>query len=441
MPVWLAGTETQRADIARSVLDGQRVALGLTERGHGADLVASEMSGYRTDSGYVVNGTKWLINNVRLARYLCLLVREHEGRGLRSLTLLLVDLHQLPASSYELLPRIATHGIRGADIAGIRFHDAPVPASACVGAPGRGLELTARSLMVTRTLVPGLSLGALDTALRCTLDFLRERRLYGGLATDIPYVRDELAAAYLDLTVAGVVARSCVRVLHALPQLAPISSAVAKYLVPHVVEARMRKLATVLGARWFLREDHWFGIFEKLVRDARLFGLFDGSEPVVLTALAAQLQCLAETGTDPHAADEIFIRDDVSTSDFSRLADMEMVADDDPVTAGAEDVCLALEMRPDLAGPAALLRHDNQTLRARAEHSVVSRSEDGQRLADRYARLFAAVCLARSWPDAPAPLLGAGITSLLRPGTRMPPATSEALFHEMEQWDRQEVPC
>lgn len=444
MPVWLAGTPRQRTDVARAVLDGQRVALALTEWAHGADLVASEVTGYRTDSGFLVNGTKWLINNVRLARYLCLLVREPGRQGLRSLTVLLVDLRALPASSYELLPRIATHGIRGADIAGIRFCNAPVPASSCIGTPGRGLELTARSLIVTRTLVPGLSLGALDTGLRCTLDFVRERRLYGGLATGIPYVQDELAAAYLDLTVAGVVARACVRVLDALPSLAPVSCAVAKYLVPHLVEARMRKLATVLGARWFLREDHWFGIFEKLVRDARLFGLFDGSEPVVLSALAAQLPCLAEPGTNPRAADGIFEYDDVTaggTPLSPALADMVMVADEDPVTAGVEDLCLRLEMRPDLADAATLLRRQSHELRARAEQPVDSRSEDGQRLADRYARLFAAVCLAASWSDARAPFLGAGITALLRPGTRMPRATSKMLFEELERWDEADPLC
>lgn len=443
MPVWLAGTPAQRTKLARAVLDGQRVALGLTERNHGADLVASETTASRTDSGYLVNGTKWLINNARLAQYLCLLVREPERQGLRSLTLLLVDLRELPASSYELLPRIATHGIRGADIAGIRFRDAPIPASACVGSPGRGLELTARSLIVTRTLVPGLSLGALDTGLRCTLDFLRTRQLYGGLATDIPYVRDELAAAYLDLTMADVVTRSCVRVLHALPQLAPVSSAVAKYLVPHLVEARMRRLATLLGARWFLREDHWFGIFEKLVRDARLFGLFDGSGPVVLSALAAQLPCLVEPGTDTRVADGLFGHDATTGGGplSSALPDIPIVADEDPVTAGADDLCIALEMRADLADAAALMRRTSHELRARAERSVDPRSEGGQRLADRYARLFAAVCLARSWPEGLAPVLGAGITALLRPGTRMPRAASEALFEELVRWDRQAVPC
>lgn len=444
MPVWLAGTPAQRQAVAEAVLAGERVALGLTEKEHGADLLASETTARRTEAGYLLNGSKWLINNVRLARFLCLLVREPERQGLRSLSVLLVDLARLPLESYELLPRISTHGLRGADIAGIRFHDAPVPGEACIGRPGRGLELTAQSLVVTRTLVPALSLGALDTALRCTVEFLRERRLYGGLAVDIPYVQDELAAAFLDLLVAEVVARTCVRVLHLLPDSSPISSGVAKYIVPHVAETRMRALATVLGARHFLRQDHWFGIFEKLLRDVRLFSLFDGSEPVVLATLAAQVSCLS-VSTDPAGADGLFDprRDAGSAWHPFGSREFPTVADEDPVTAGVEAVCAALERGAAgdqaLRRAAHLLRTEARDVCAWAERAVDPRSQAAQRLGERYARLFAALCLARDWlartaagrTRLPPAWLAAGLVALLEPGERMPRPTSQALFHEL----------
>ena len=448
MPVWLAGNPAQQQQVARAVLDGQRVALGLTERDHGADLLASEVTALRTPAGYVLNGGKWLINNVRRARFLCLLVREPQRQGLRSLSLLLIDLEQLPPSSYELLPRIPTHGICGADIAGIRFQGSTVPDSACLGRPGRGLELTAQSLLVTRTLVPGLSLGALDTALRCTIRFLRERRLYGGPAIDIPFVRDELAAAFLDLSVAEVVTRCCVRILHLLPSLAPVSSAVAKFIVPQVVESRVRALSTVLGARSFLREDHWSGIFEKLHRDVRLFGLFDGSGPVVLSALAAQASVLTEEDTDAHRADGVFQQDENGAALGSAFdaSTLEAVADEDPVTAGLDEVCTALERLAggdnDLREAACLLQALGRELRAASKSAVDPRSETGQRLGESYARLFAAVSLARTWlaspvggPGVPPPWLAAGLVALLRPGTRMPRSTAVSLCAELLRQD------
>lgn len=443
MPVWLAGTPAQHHELARAVLDGQHVALGLTEPEHGADLLASEVTGRRTAAGYVVTGTKWLINNVRRARFLCLLVRDPDREGLRSLSLLLVDLAATAPSSYQLLPKVHTHGVCGADIAGIRFHDALIPATACIGKPGRGLELTAQSLLVTRSLIPALSLGALETALHCTIDFLRQRRLYGGLATDIPYVQDELAAAFLDLAVAEVVASCCIRFLHLLPDLAPISSAVAKYVVPHLVETRMRALGTVLGARYFLREGHWSGIFEKLLRDVRLFSLFDGSEPVVLSALAAQASVLADQDADPRRADTVFRLDRAPSEQPWGPHGLATVADEDPLSAGMEQVCAALARRcgsdQELAGAVHALRQEGDALFREARRAADPRSQAGQRLGERYARVFAALCLARTWLQVrvagsdrvPSPWFAAGLFALLAPRARMPRSTSRSVFREL----------
>ena len=440
MPVWLAGTPTQQAEVGRAVLDGRPIALGLTEEQHGADLLAGEVTARRTGTGYVVDGTKWLINNVRLARFLCLLVRDADREGLRSLSLLLVDLETLAPASYEFLPKIRTHGACGLDVAGVRFRDAFVPGSACIGRPGRGLELTAQSLVVTRTLVPALSLGALETGLRCTLDFLRDRRLYGGRAIDIPFVQDELAAAFLDLAVAEVVTACCVRVLSLLPDLAPISSAVAKYVVPHVVEARMRRLGTVLGARYFLREGHWSGIFEKLLRDVRLFSLFDGSEPVMLSALSAQVSCLSRDDVDPRRADGAFRWAATTSGQILTTGMFATVADEDPVTAGLPEACAALAQRPltdtGLMQALDLLRSLGDDLLRQAGNVVDPRSAAGQGLGDRYARVFATTCLVRSCLAAPAAVgpavppawLAAALLSLLRPGARMPRPTSLSLF-------------
>ncbi|GAA3816392.1 acyl-CoA dehydrogenase [Sphaerisporangium flaviroseum] len=442
-PVWLAGTPAQQRDLAEAVLRGQWVSLALTELDTGADLLSNELTARRVPGGFVLDGAKWLINNVRVARFVCLLVREPQLAGLRSLTMLLVDLERLPPDGYELLPRIHTHGIRGADIAGIRFRDAFVPDSALLGRPGRGLDLTIRSLVMIRTLVPGLSLGALDTGLACAFDFLRQPRPSHGPPTAGPFVREELAAAYLDLRVAETVATCCVRILQHLPALAPVASAVAKYLVPHLAESRLRSLGSVLGARYLLRQDHWSGVFEKLIRDTRLFSLFDGSEPVVLSALAAQVSCLSEPDVDPRAVDAVFRPGFVPPPFPAGLDALGTASDIDPVTAGLDEVCTELRRRAGgdhaLVRAAELLHHEGGELRRDACQAVDPRSEAGQQVGERYARVFAAVCVARSCLEAGTDAFTAGplhwtapaLNALLRPDARMPRATAEELFEEL----------
>ena len=72
-------------------------------------------------------------------------------------------------------------------------------------------------------------------------------------------------------------------------------SAVAKYFVPVRVEALVRELAVVPGARHYLREGHFFGHFQKLMRDNAVAGLFDGSTVINLNAISQQRGQLYES--------------------------------------------------------------------------------------------------------------------------------------------------
>ncbi|MFI6297339.1 acyl-CoA dehydrogenase family protein [Nonomuraea sp. NPDC050790] len=425
VPVWQAGTPAQQRAYADAALRGHWSAMSLDEPGEGEALTAR-----RADGGYRLEGSATAVSDVRMARFACLRARDPETGAD---TLLLADLEQLPTAGYELLPRVPTHGVRGADLAGIRFHGAFLPAAAVLGSPGGGADLAARSLATIRTVLPAFGLGALDTGLRCAFDFLRHQPVHLGRAIDLPPVRAELAAAYLDLRVAETVASGCARLLQRLPALAPVSSAVAKYLVPHLAEQRLRRLAGVLGPRYLLRQDHWSGVFDKLLRDARLFVLLHGAAHDMLGTLAARLPRLDADGADPRRADPAFLPVCVAPPYPSGLRALAVASGGDPVTAGLDEVCTALRTgEPALAGAAALLLAEGQKLRAEAGEPADPAAEQGQRAGERYARVFAALCLARRhlagerlhW-------LAPALTTVLRPGTPLPGENVESLFLEL----------
>jgi hypothetical protein len=66
-------------------------------------------------------------------------------------------------------------------------------------------------------------------------------------------------------------------------------SAIVKYFVPTLIESSLQRLAVILGARYYLRQEHDAGIFQKMLRDSAVVSLFDGSTVVNLSALGAQL--------------------------------------------------------------------------------------------------------------------------------------------------------
>jgi alkylation response protein AidB-like acyl-CoA dehydrogenase len=299
--VWIGGTASQSYRLAGMIKQQGRVSLGLTERAHGSDLLASEVRAVQVTDGYVLSGEKWLINNATRGQALTVFAQTDAARGARGFSVFLVEKAHLAASSYRHVPKIKTHGIRGADISGIQFHECFVPPTALIGAPGAGLEIVLKSLQITRTMCASLSLGAADTALRSTLDFALRRQLYGDSVFAIPYTRSLLVHAFVDLLMCDCAAIAAARALHVVPAQMSLWSAVIKYFVPTTIEQVIRDLSVVLGARYYVRVAHWEGIFQKLVRDNALVSLFDGSSVVNLHAIALQLRSLARRRTQVHA--------------------------------------------------------------------------------------------------------------------------------------------
>ena len=199
--VWLGGSDEQKRRLAETIRAGQQIALALTERTHGAAVLSSETEAIPVEGGYLLSGEKWLINNATRSTALTVFARTAKTGGPRGFSMFLVEKDQLAPSSYSHLPRVKTHGIRGADISGICFDDAAIPARALIGEPGLGLELVLKGFQITRCIVPALSLGAADTALRTTLSFALQRKLYGATIFTIPHTRQTLVDAFIDLLI------------------------------------------------------------------------------------------------------------------------------------------------------------------------------------------------------------------------------------------------
>jgi hypothetical protein len=84
-----------------------------------------------------------------------------------------------------------------------------------------------------------------------------------------------------------------------------ILSSVIKYLVPTTLENTIRNLAVLLGARHFLREGDYFGIFQKILRDSTIASLFDTSTIINLDVIVHSLDKLTRLGTSAEDLDRL----------------------------------------------------------------------------------------------------------------------------------------
>ena len=288
LPIWLEGSASTRRRAASILKEGQLLSLALTEEAHGTDLLANEVTAVVAPDGYRLAGTKWAINNATRGAGICVLASSRASGGVAGQGLFFLDRERVPHHTLATLPKFKTVGVRGVDISGLELKGAPVPLEDRVGSETSGFETCLRTLHVTRMGCAAFSLGALDTCLRTTFRFARERVLYGQPVWSMAHPRAVITAAAVDLYVCEALVFAAQRAAHFTPAAVPWLASCVKYWVPGSACDAIADLAVILGARHYLREGP-FSIFQKMQRDAALVPLFDGSSVVNLEQLVLAL--------------------------------------------------------------------------------------------------------------------------------------------------------
>ncbi|GBF82877.1 acyl-CoA dehydrogenase family protein [Aphanothece sacrum] len=292
---WMSGSDEQKQKLANYIKNEQgTMCLGYSEREHGSDLVGGDLTAKKVSGGYILNGEKWPINRATISGISYILAKTAPEGGAKCLTLFMVNKRELDPEKYYNLPKILTHGIRASDMSGIGFKDCFVPDSMRLKNEGDGLEIALKGFQITRTLCAAFSLGAADTALRTTLNFASKRIVYGKTVFDLPQPRQTLVDAFLDLLICDCETIGSARGFHVVPEQFSVWASVVKYFVTTQLETMINNVYVVLGSRFYMREEHDWGIFQKVLRDNSIISMFDGSTVVNLHALILQLRPLTK---------------------------------------------------------------------------------------------------------------------------------------------------
>lgn len=322
---WIGGSLSQQQKVAHWVMkQGLFPCLAYSEANHGADLTANELTATKTaDGDYILNGEKWPINRATRSGFLVLLARTNDSQNLRNHSLFIINKSDLDSRYYYHLPRVKTHGLHGCDISGIGFRNCRIPANSLIGNEGHGLELALKGFQITRSFCSALSLGVGDSALRLVADFASQRKLYGQSVSKLPHARDIMVNAYVSQLNAEVVSVLAARGLHFFPEQFSTWSSIAKVQATHLVDHACQQLSSVLGARYYMREQHAEGMFQKILRDGSIVSVFDGSTPICLDSLATLLPSLAKHRTTGAASPETVslfnLRAEVPLLNFAQL--------------------------------------------------------------------------------------------------------------------------
>lgn len=141
-----------------------------------------------------------------------------------------------------------------------RFDAPHAPASDIVPASG------AARVIATRAAVPAAALGALDAALRESVQYARNRHLYGGTVLDIPHARSLLAAALADALTADALSSAAVCQADAHVPVAAVAVALSAHLSCLLLSEAAQQVSVLAGSTFYARIAP-FELIEQHVRD------------------------------------------------------------------------------------------------------------------------------------------------------------------------------
>lgn len=280
--IFISGTEEQKQFAADALLQGKMFAFALTESAAGSDAGAIITTARREGDEYVINGTKTFISGGELADYFIVAATVDKALRHKGISLFLVE--------KERGVQIGKHedkmGLRLSPTNEVIFEDIRVPVDHLIGAEGQGFKTIMKNMDAVRPQSMTFALGIMQRAVDEAAKYAKERKSFGQ-----PIIKLQgLSFLLADMLKLTQVSRSTLMyVAKLLDEGKPLDGvgSSAKIFVSESASKVATNAVQVLGGYGYMREYP----VEKLMRDAKIFEIFEGTnqiQQVVLSSLLAR---------------------------------------------------------------------------------------------------------------------------------------------------------
>lgn len=277
-PILIAGSEEQKQRYCDVVINGGLGAFGLTEPNAGSDPGAGKTTAVKDGDDYILNGRKCFITNAPVADFFIITALTDKTKGLKGMSAFIIDKDTPGLSTTNHENKM---GIRTSITSDVVLEDVRIPASQRLGEEGTGFATAMKTLDLARMFVGGLAVGIAQRALDEGIAYTKTRQQFGR-----PVAKNQgLQFKMADMAIQIECARQLVSHAHKLYELG----------LPYGKEAAMAKCyAGDMAVQVTLDGIQLFGGYgysreypvEKLLRDAKIFQIFEGSNEIQRVVIA-----------------------------------------------------------------------------------------------------------------------------------------------------------
>lgn len=288
-PLLLFGSEEQKQTYLPRCAAGAISAFALTEPDCGSDPARLTTSATRTEDGFVLRGSKLWITNGPVAELLVVMARHDDTHKISAFIV------EVPSEGLSVEHRCRFMGLRGIQNGVLSFDGVRVPHANLIGEEGKGLKIAMVTLNTGRLSVPAACVGGARRCLGIARSFAAEREQWGGPVGAHEAISHKLA----DLAATTWAMESFTRLATALSQRQGydirLEAAAAKEWASQRGWQIIDETMQIRGGRGYetersLGERGEAGHpVERMLRDARINRIFEGSSEIMHLFLAREM--------------------------------------------------------------------------------------------------------------------------------------------------------
>ena len=278
------GTEEQKARFLPRMARGEIVgAIAMTEPDAGSDLQAIRSRAERVGEEYVVSGSKTYITNGYHAGVVLVVCKTDPTQGARGTSILIVETENQPG--YRVGRKLDKLGLKAQDTAELFFDGVRVPVANLLGGrEGQGFYQLMGDLPYERLIIGVSAVASMEGAYRATLDYVRDRRVFGKPLAEMQNTRFKLAEVLTQIAVGRAFIDRCVERLVA-GTLDTATASMAKLWASEAQGRVLDELLQLWGGAGFMSET----LVARMYADCRVQRIYGGTNEIMKEVIARNL--------------------------------------------------------------------------------------------------------------------------------------------------------
>ena len=293
-PVLIAGTDAQKKLWFDTRVEKKYAAFCLTEPNAGSDAGGVQTTAVEDGDDYIINGTKCFISNGPIAGIYTVLASTRKKAGIMGLSAFIVERDRPGVSIGKEEDKM---GMRLSCTSEVIFDNVRVPKDHLLGKKNRGFKYIMETLDHSRAGVGAFGVGIGQRVVEEATKYAKQRKQFGQPVANFQAVEMMLADMEIQVQSARQMYLHAAELMDAgLPFT--MEAAIAKTMGTDTGMKCAVDGVQVMGGYGYMKEYP----MEKLMRDAKILQIYEGTNQIQRTVIAGQLKKKYTDGPAPKTA-------------------------------------------------------------------------------------------------------------------------------------------